>query len=646
MLNIDQQFLDDYIRDGKKHPFYSYTVWAATQLKKHAEGDVLELQKLLELDAYPNEPKDIKEYRIKNSRNNTKAVFDKISNLVERITTTSENPISWKESDNYITLLNDSDINFQSYCEKKLPYYKSIRNFCHQNVFRQGVLLDTNGVIVVAPSFVFDGSFEYDTTQYANPFPRFFPSSKVIDYVEDEYAVFETNKKISFKGSSKKYAVVLAIDKQSYYIITPTGFNDVGNLLCEIKSISYKNEVLPAHRIGGKIKLKESICYRSSKNNHTWEKINPDNYDNYYLYENTDVYESYITGIVTWLDQLYVLYSNLIAAYNAHLWLEKETVVEHCKHCGGEGHDKKLPPLPSGAYPICEECNGTGNQNSSSPYGHRLVKPASFDSREIPFPSTTYISKPIEIVTKLEESIHNHTYNAYAVINCEFLSETPLNSSGISKSFDRGEFNKFILKISDIYWGGVVAPIYSDIARIRYNMMGGLTSEQIDEMMPDIYLPTHFDSINEAIITDSIKAAKEAGVDSSLILSLNKDYANSKFENDEYSKNIYSAIIDHNPLSVLTPEQRQNALLDGSAEKVDVVIANYIESFVRRAAVEYDNFFELDFNAQHDILLSYANEKLKNSNIDTPGKQPSFSLIAPTSSTDNNQVDELKMEAS
>ena len=207
MININQAFIDKYFKDGFKYSSYLTTVELYNELKIHFDGEYP--YKLIDVRR-PNENEESKEYRKQIYQPKTKACCTRITNSLSKIRRSPDWLIKFTD----IPASIPEDESPEIYINDKFPFFGSLTTWIF-SICLKNYLIDSNALCVVAPlSFPEDGSLEY-----VKPFPRIYNSPKIIDYVEKEYAVVESNEKSTYTDGNVKYyngRIVLIITTTQY----------------------------------------------------------------------------------------------------------------------------------------------------------------------------------------------------------------------------------------------------------------------------------------------------------------------------------------------------------------------------------------------------------------------------------------------
>jgi len=554
-----QEFIKPYI-NGKKHSCYTKMVDLSKKIYVHSDQE--EAPELINTRR-PSESDRISEYRKSIYTQVTKDSFDKIINSLSKIRRSSDWSIKYTSDKSGINELRE-------YCETNFPIYSSITNWCFSELLKK-YLIDPNSVCVISPL-----DFTFEDNELVEPIAHIYSSINVLDFVPESYCVIKDIEKstytISETKQQKEGSIYLLITEDFYYKIEQVSDNDYSITTAWQHNLEY----LPVFRLKAVFK----------------EKINK-----------TVIYESRISGIVPRLNEAIREYSDMQAEVVQHIHSEKWIYAQQqCIKCSGVGkvNDK-------GTLTTCNQCKGTGVL-ISSPYSTIVVKPnsGSLGESQAPIPPAGYIEKNIEIVKIQDDRIDKHIYKALSAINMEFLVKTPQSESGIAKEVDRDELNNFVYSIAeDIV--RILDSVYSIINDMRY-MLSITNEDKRRQMLPNIWVPEKYDLLSSNYLLNEIKAAKEAGVNSTIMSALQMEYASKKFNNNKFVKDQLELVYKHDGLSGYTEDEKMSMLSNKGITQEDYIISCNIHWFIKRAQQENENFNELDYEKQREMLLKYTEE--------------------------------------
>jgi len=316
------------------------------------------------------------------------------------------------------------------------------------------------------------------------------------------------------------------------------------------------------------------------------------------------LYESRIAGVLPSFDEALREYSDLQASKIMHIYAERwEISTNECKTCNGTG---RLATMANGEERICHDCGGQA-VIGSSPYSKLLLSLGNMATvgQPLPIPPAGYVEKDVEIVKIQSEGVAAHIRDGLSAINMEYLFDIPLAQSGIAKQVDRDETNNFVHAVAeDIV--SIMDWLYKTIANYRYGIQ--YSSEDINNMLPSIPVPEHFDIFSTQYLEDDIKNAKEHKLNPIIVSAMEVDYAAKKFYADPEVKGRLRLILELDPLPNVSEEDKTLRLTNEGISKIDYIISSNIQRFIQRALIENEGFAQMPYEEQRLILEEYAQE--------------------------------------
>lgn len=541
----------------------------AESLRVHAEGRTP--ARLINIRR-PSEPVEIQEYRKSIYVPVTKAVINKVIHSLEKIRRAQDWCIKYDATTAVASVAEEETL--QKYCEEKYPVYSSVTNWAFSELLRQS-LIDANGIVAV---IIEKENRPGKNSEYPRPVAKFFESSQIVDYVEDEYVVIKS-KDVSVyytrQGKGQRELTYGAI----YYIITENEFvkyEQISKNKFEAKDI-YQHNIgkLPAWKVGG--------LFLRRVNNDT-------------------IFESRIAAMVPGLDEAAREYSDLQAEIVNHIHSEKYAyTTEECPDCKGTG---KI--IKDGKQVTCEHCQGAGKVLHTSPYGMHLINPGNVGENAVPTPPIGYIQKDTNIAELQSKRVRDHQYDALAAINMEFLAEAPLSQSGTAKEVDKDELNNFVNSIAEDIVRNL-DNVYYFINEYRYRKIVA-DAKKREAMLPKINVPTKFDIVSTTVAMEMLKSAKEANTNPEILREMEIDFAKKQFNVEPEIAQRVETTFTLDPLFGIAEENKMTMLQNGGIKKTDYIISCNIHQFVRRAIFEDPNFCVLEYNKQMEKLEEYAEE--------------------------------------
>lgn len=565
-----------YFKDGHRCRFYKGAVEKARAFAPHADGDYpLELIECRR----PNEPEEVKEYRMKIWKPKTKPAFSKIINSLSKIRRSSDWSIQFPDASGFPKIADGESL--EDYTEVNYPYFSSITNWVF-SVLLKKYLTDPNGVILIMPL-----NREAEQTEYLQPYAWIFDSCHVVEFIEGKSAILEIEEGCLYtKGKTQERGT-------SFYVINTdvierwdqTNSKGDHNMLWQY---THRIGVLPAFKIGGVISSADGISF---------------------------LYESRIEGIIPDLDEALREYSDLQAAKVLHIFPERwEFTQNECTDCKGTGR-RNNPNWHVGCpdtIPSQVPCNASGCHNgyiASGPYSKLLLRPANAmeGGAAIPTPPAGYVEKDVEIVRVMEQSVKTHIYDALAAINFQFLEQTPLNQSGTAKEVDKEELNNTVHAIAEDLVR-IMDIDYRLTALYRYKDL--YTPEEIEEMLPSIPVPEHFDLLSSQFMQTEVDTAKKANLNPVITNAMETEYAGKRFVNEPEVRDRLSLVLQLDPLPNYSEDTKMSMLSNKGITLVTYIISSNILSFVQRAIDEDKDFATRDLKEQKTKMVQYANEQV------------------------------------
>lgn len=553
---------------GGNYPNKVECMRLARKLSVHANG---EMPEDVILGRRPHESEEIKNYRKQIYVPKTKNPLSKVIHSLEKIRRAQDWNIQY-DADSKPSQIADEET-LEQYCEYKYPTFTSITNWAFAELLRNS-LIDANGIVAVVLE-----KLPANKGEYCKPVAKFFESSQIVEWVEDEYVVLKSKDVTTYAvnaGKGRRYLTNGAI----YYVLTTNQFikyEQTGSKEFTQKNIYNHNiGALPAWKVGG--------LFKSRKNNDT-------------------IYESRLSGMIPDLDEAAREYSDLQAEIVQHIHSERYAYTStECPDCMGTGFIKDA----DGKRVKCHRCNGTGHVLNKSPYGDFLIDSARAGELQVPTPPIGYIQKSTEIAKLQDERVRNHIKDALAAVNMEFLAETPIDQSGVAKAYDANELNNFVNAVAEDLVRNL-DNVYRFINEYRYRVVVP-DEKKRKAMLPHINVPTKFDIANTTLLMQELQGAKQAEVNPETMRVLETNYAKMQFNTQPEVSDRLQAIFDLDPLFGIKDEDKMTMLQNGGITELSYIISCNIHAFVTRAVFENKDFYGLDFQKKMDVLTKYAEE--------------------------------------
>lgn len=545
------------------------------KLKMHADG---EYPRSLIEERRPSESLSVKDYREKIFAPITEPAFNKIITSLQKIRKSPDYNITYNSKDLPRTIKESESP--ENYFEKNYPVHKSLTNWTFSVLLKE-YLIDSNAVVLVMPN-----NFGADDSTYLKPVATIFNSDRVIEFVENESAILLSTETVTYKSADRSYS-----DGQVIYVVNDMLIQRwIQTGLKKEMSLDYEF----VHEIGYMPAFKVKGNYNSVENNSV-------------------IYKPKIFSIVHRLNEAVREYSDLQAEVVQHIHSEKWIyATQICGTCNGNGKVKVGDKLEN-----CTNSKCSNGRVTNNPYETLVVTPQNSleGTSPIPTPPAGYIQKDVQIVTIQDKRVQDHIYYALSAINMEFLAETPLNQSGTAKEVDRDELNVFVNSIGeDII--NIMDEIVITSMRYRY---GKLVNDEslLMAICPLIQVPERFDLLNTSYLLTEIKSAKDSGLNAFVVNALQIDYANKKFSHDKEIAGKLQSIIELDPLSGFSNDEKLSMLQNDGVTKLDYVISCNIETFIDTAIDENERFLSLPTKQKKIVIEKIGVAKIESMSLAT-----------------------------
>ncbi len=578
IMTLSATELIEILQGKRKSPIYDDAVKDYKALKVHADGEYPE--KLID-ERRPHESQYLMDYRKKIYKSISKETFGPVVTSLGKIRRSTDWSVSYSKS---LTLpkIREGE-SLADYCEKNFPYYTSLTNWVF-SVMLKTYLVDPNSKILVVPM----EEVKVDT-DYLKPYPFIYNSDQVLDYRENDYAVFLSSKKrVTGRGRTQA-------EREQWYVVTTeqvltyAKVNNKGDIQL-IEQYDHNLGYLPVVEV--RAVFKEA-------------------------FEEYNLYESRLSTMLPRLDEAVREYSDQQANVVNHLFPERwEYASQNCDACTndmGIATGQVRVETGTGAnksYKMerCTKCGGTGALGTSGPYKKFVVRPTNenLGEKQAPIPPFGYVTKDVETINVVDKRIEFHQYKALCSINMQFLMQTPLNQSGLAKEVDRDELNTFVYNVAEdlVY---IMDELYRIICDYRYGLQVPDKNTRAD-MLPTVAVPEKFDILSSTYLADEVKSAKDSKLNGGIVSQLELEYCSKKFYNNPEVKQELECQMRLDPMIGATEEEKMLRLQNGGVTKEDYVLSCNIVPFVKKAMQKDKDFISKDYDAQMTIVRGYANE--------------------------------------
>lgn len=560
-MEITVDYLKKVIQN--RYPNYKINKDIADELLVHYNGkmpeDIIEKRR-------PNETDEVKKYRKTIYVPITKNPISKVLTSLQKIRRSKDWNIVYK---NEVPANVRDGESLEDYCEVNYPGFTSLTNWAFSELLGQ-YLLDPNAIIAVVLK-----KKQSNEADYEEPVIEIFPSENIIDYIEDELLIVKSRDVVPYTSPAGRNTYN---DGEIYYAITP---EKIVRFEQTAKNMQFDVTLDFVHHIGELPITKTGGVFKHRLNNET-------------------IYESRIAGMVPHLKEAAREYSDLQAEVVQHIHSEKYYyTTTDCKHCKGGGYiyDGK----------VCEKCNGTGMTQAISSYGQYLIKQKELGT--VPQPPIGYIQKDTSIAKLQDERVDKHIYKALASINMEFLTETPLNQSGLAKEVDKDELNNFVNSIAeDIV--RIMDLMYRYICDYRYKLSISDADKRY-AMLPIITVPERFDLLGSDYMVAEIKTAKDAGLNPIIVKNMEIEYLRKRYNANPETADELEAVYAIDPLPGVSEDDKLTILNNGGISDEDYFVSCNIVQLVRKAKLEKKDFFSMKIPEKQSVIYEYVSEMMK-----------------------------------
>ena len=277
-------YISNLVDGNALHRNYYDNVDQSKQMAVHLKGD----RPTDLLEAYrPNEPKEIRDYRLSIYEPITKSQGKKIVNVLAKIQQSSNYTIKFPEQNNV-----PEESNLQQYTTEDYPFFGSLEKWAF-NIALQQDLVDANSLVVVMPLQIPD-----DSVTYLKPYTFIYRSDQVIDYGLNYYTILLDEKNVV---SDTSLNIWLFVTDSQIFKAKQIDPKDLGRVEIEVLYDFDFGEV-PAYFMKGDYR-EETIPF---------------------------AYDSYVSAILAYWNKAVRMDSDLDAQYNQHLFLERVEMEIEC----------------------------------------------------------------------------------------------------------------------------------------------------------------------------------------------------------------------------------------------------------------------------------------------------------------------------
>lgn len=329
------------------------------------------------------------------------------------------------------------------------------------------------------------------------------------------------------------------------------------------------------------------------------------------------LYQSLFYPAVPFWNKAISAQSDLDGALVSHMHPQKWEVADECEYTQDTDHGSFAcnrgfiyDPLRKGGKYACSACGGTGRKSVKGPHSQYWVSKDKLSDvpGSVPSPPAGYLDVPTAPTELLDRKVTEYQEQGLSALNMDIVNEVGANQSGEAKALDRSELFDFLGKVRDLFYDKHLVNIFYYFAKY---MFINKTEEAYEEIQPDIIKPNDFDILTTSELMEQIKVGKDSNVNSEYLRSKNIEVNNREFQNHPDQLHYLNIVTGLQPFFGYSQEQIDLMVLRGTASKIDVIVHDNIDSFVRRALQENEKFPDLEYLEKMEILNGYAEEKME-----------------------------------
>jgi len=496
----------------------------------------------------PNEQKESKDYRHLMYQPVFSEVFNKVFQSISKISRADGFFISYPDQGEFTKIAEG---------EKLSEYLHWLPKWLFDICLKQ-YLIDANGVCLV---WAYPDS---DTTSFYEPKPWIINSSQILHYEEDNVLIYR---------SKEEREIIYSVDASNFIKWKK---NKDGKYFAETTIVNGAKK-LTAFKLGGVLKGQY------------------------------DVYQSRIWPMLPWLNVATVEFSDLRVEITLHIhsqqWIYENEV---CSTCNGQGS-----MVRKGEKVKCTNAKCNGGYIARSPFEVIKIRGAKTGMGEsaAPTPPTGYIQKNTDIAKLQNERIDGQTYKALSAINFQFLYETPIAQSGVSKAYYRDDTKNTLYSIATDL-ARIIREVAEYTALWRYQSLYPNEQER-EKMLPTVVIPNTFDIVSGQLLIEEIKATKDSGVNDAVSSAIEVEFIKKRFPNDKAKQDELLTAFELDSASGKSDEEKGYLVASRIMSKQDAIISTYIYDFIRKAVAENKDFYTLTKDEKMKVMYKFAADKEK-----------------------------------
>ena len=567
-------------RVSQPHPLYGEMIIAAREMGVHIWGDKPE--KLLNVTR-PREEPEITQYRLDTYEAITQSKADKAFTILLKIFNTKLWSIIYKD--------NTQGQELKLFLERNFYLFGDFILYI-QKVLMKNMLADANGVVFYRPE-----NFFIPQSETIKPIPVIFESWQVLKSIPGVFYLLLDAKVEKIKN--REIHRVWLVDFEKIQLWKEKHVNN-GTI--------WENEIdwfhgfglAPAWELGGMVDGRHQGFF----------------------------FKSFFSPASPHWNKAIISESDLDGAFYLHMHPIRIEVGTDCdfqwndQQCrNGQIFDKVKNKSVE-----CALCKGTGRKSVKSPYGVYLINKGKFDADDAGLTPVSFATVPTEPTSLLIDRRDTQLNEGLEALNMEVATQIGENQSGIAKEIDRDPLNTTLQTISDHVFTVQVFNFIWFTGIYLFKTSSGLEIERFTEAalsengwFPAIVKPTQFDTLTIKELTKQLTEAKEGGLSSGYVDTLQVELNNKQFSSNPALRKRINAITKLNPIPEKTVDQITNMVENGLTKRENAVISLNIEFLVDTAIIRDEGFFEKTREEKFQILQNLVVE---------------FELFTPPSSED------------
>jgi len=579
--------------------------------------------------------------RPKEKQEHTQYRIDFYYNIVGKFRTKALSMVSTVYQNDDFSVIFNKDTDFKEFTEKQMFDNQSLPEWFFSD-WSKSYIDDPNSVL--APVFK---DFASTDQEFNEPTLKLFSSEGVI----------QLNKDIAVLRGDEKTWITVTNDKQ-------TGKQKVGRNLYFYDRDSF----IIAKQTG--------ITYGNDNTNYTWQIIGQSIFElegEFFDFEpfqtNTSkvpaqrigrilgdkidgevqLYRSELSDALPFLKKILMRASDSEIEFLLHIHtIEWYITTKHeCKEPGchkgyidnpGWTTNSDVPPKIK-----CRKCDDKGFPlNGMETIVHTIDGGSPLDSKNgaLSGPFMGYAERNVQTVQELRTEMAVNEAAAYNSLDMLWLFQTPLNTSGKSKAYDRQEWYRRLSDAS-MHINKQMVFCYEGAASFRYGVIGN-----IERILPVVNTPQDtFDITTDVEVRDELVALDAIGIDGNLFKNLENNWSKKRFGKESNITKLVDLKMFVDPFVSVRRNKTQvldlaifneikvfgkdNPKLKPVLQKY--YLSKYLDSIIRDLRIENDNFLDLDRNLQiekiNTKLLDYVPDTISEEVYTTIKQEPAVDVV-------------------